>query len=217
MDVAKVVQDINIHKASAIGNLTSRVLKDAFEVLITQLTYLFNLSFIQAEFPKKWKEAQVVPLPKSGDQSNITNFRPVALLPLPGKLIERLVHNQITEYFETHEILLPEQGGFRKGHSTISTVANITDTIRLNMESRKYTVASFIDLSKAFDTVNFHILLSKLKKLGLHQESIRWVHGYLSNRVQRTMANGELSDVEGLSCGVPQGSILGPLSSLYRE
>ena len=210
-EILKIVKNVNIYKASSIPDLSSRILKDAFLVLVPHLTYMINLSFSTGIFPQKWKVANIVPLQKSGDPTDVNNLRPISLLPLPGKIIERVVHTQLSEYLEHCKLLNEHQGGFRKGHSTVNTVSEFTDDILLNINQNKCTLAAFIDLRKAFDTVNHTILLRKTELLGVHPGIIEWLKSYLIGRIQRTSANNCISQDRVVVCGVPQGSILGPL------
>ena len=141
----------------------------------------------------------------------MNNYRPISLLPLPGKILERLVYAQTISYLESNNILCPKQGGFRANHSTIRSAAEFTDDLFEAINNKVITKAIFIDLRKAFDTINHEILLHKLKKIGLKQTSLKWFQNYLSDRYQQTIANGVTSDPVAVTCGVPQGSILGPL------
>ena len=169
------------------------------------------MSLKKGGFPEKWKHATVIPIPKEGDHADVNNLRPISLLPLPGKLLEQVVHQQIMEYISMHNLLCKEQGGFRKGFSTISKIADFTDDLFTAINENKLTLAAFIDLRKAFDTVNHNILLQKLKTLGLHLQELKWFESYLVQRFQQPLANGIMSDKLEVYCGVPQGSILGPL------
>ena len=209
--VLEIVKKIDIHKSSAVKNINSTVLKDVFLNIIPQLTFMYNLSFATNTFPDLWKSATVIPLSKPGDPSDVSNLRPISLLPLPGKILERIVHTQISKYLEEASALSPQQGGFRKGKSTIDTVANFTDDVLLSINTKQYTIATFIDFKKAFDTVDHNILCKKLKYYGLHLDTISWIGSYLNNRSQTCKVNGLVSDNANISCGVPQGSILGPL------
>ena len=210
-DVLQVVRDINITKAVSVDHLSARVLKDALMVLIDKLVFMYNLSFTTGIVPKPWKISCITPLQKQGDSADVSNLRPVALLPLPGKLAECLVHSQITKYIEENNLYSAHQGGFRKGRSIIDTIADFTDEVLLDINEGLSTVALFVDMRKAFDTVDHSILLQKISRLGLHPETTAWLAHYLSERVQKTYANGQLSSAANITCGVPQGSILGPM------
>ena len=210
-EVVKLCKDINPLKSSGIDKISSKICKDAFLVLVNELVHIFNCSLQSAGFPVNWKSAKVVPLFKGGDKEDVSNYRPVSLLPLPGKLLEKIVHKRITTFLEENEFLTKNQGGFRKGHSTTSTIADLTDDLFDNINLGKTTLASFIDLRKAFDTVNLSILLKKLEEAGIRNNVLRWCRNYLAERRQKTTANETTSEYLPITCGVPQGSVLGPL------
>ena len=132
-------------------------------------------------------------------------------MPVPGKLLERLVHAQLSNFLEDHNVLSDKQGFFRKGFSTARLVAELTDGLFSCVNDGKTALAVFVDLRKAFDTMNHNILLQKLHLYGVRGNNLRWCKSYLGNRSQATLANGKLSCSRGLVCGVPQGSVLGPL------
>lgn len=209
-EVARVIGNIDINKSSGIDNISSRIWKDVFCGLPEQTLYMFQQSINSKKFPESWKIATVIPLQKSGDKSDVNNLRPVSLLPLPGKMMESLVHKHLYSFLEANNLLSEKQGGFRKNHSTMDTVSEFTDDIFLGINEGLKTVAVFIDLRKAFDTVNHTILTSKLKYIGLALFE-PWINDYLSSRIQCTFANNTLSTKTKVVCGVPQGSILGPL------
>ena len=128
---------------------------------------------------------------------------------LPSKIIEKIIHNRISTHLDTLNLLDENQGGFRKNHSTINTIA--TDEIFEGINNRQMTIACIIDMAKAFDTVNHGILCNKLKRLGVKGGIGNLIGNYLENRKQCTLANGVTSSYHDIKCGVPQGSILGPL------
>ena len=128
-DVRKLVKQICLFKASGIDHLSTKVLKDAFLILTDQITYMFNLSLGNGTFPDAWKRATIIPLQKEGNTDDVNNLRPISLLPLPGKLIKKIVHGQIINYLEDNKLLTDCQAGFRASHSTISKIAEVTDDI----------------------------------------------------------------------------------------
>ena len=163
------------------------------------------------KIPNSWKRARVTPLPKSGDFTNVSNYRPISQLPVPGKVLERLVHSSITCHLENCDILLKQQGGYRKAHSTLDTISALTNDILRERNVGKFTMAAFIDIKKAFDSVNYMVLLNKLEKYGIRGKNLLWIKDYFNNRTQVTVCNNTTSNVAEMTCGTPQGSILGPL------
>ena len=180
-------------------------------VICRSLAHICNLSLVTATFPSDWKLAKVTPIYKDGCKSDVGNYRPISVLNIISKIIERAVHNQLYEYLTMCNILSPSQSGFRSNHSTNSTLLDVTDYILKNMNDGKATAAIFLDLRKAFDTVNHKILFSKLYDYGIRNHTLNWFISYLSNRAQRVNVNSSLSDFRSINIGIPQGSILGPL------
>ena len=155
--------------------------------------------------------ATIIPLYKGGDKTEVGNYRPVSRLPLPGKLLERVAQANMLNFLNHHNVISEKQGGFRKGYSTSSTIADLSNVLFENMNKGLTSLAAFIDLRKAFDIVNHVILLKKLCKYGIRGVNLLWCTHYLTERIQQTLANGCLSDKLSVCCGVPQGSVLGPL------
>ena len=210
-DVLKVCHDIDEKKSSAIDGLSSKILKHAFLAIPIKLCKCFVLSVTSGIFPDNWKMARVVPLFKGGDASNVSNYRPISLLPLPGKLLEKLVHQKLIVFIESHQILNCNQGGFRSGHSSIESATELVDDIAFSNNRNLSTLVTFVDFKKAFDTVNHSIVIRKLERLGVRGINKKWIKSYLTNRSQSTIANNSISTLLPINCGVPQGSILGPL------
>ena len=210
-EVIELCKGIDNYKSSGLEWLSSKICKDAFLALPEQLTYMFNCSLLSGVFPEAWKIAKVVPLFKGGNREDVNNYRPVSLLPLPGKILEKIVHKEVVAFLETNNFLCAHQGGFRKGFSTVSTIADLTDDMFNAVNDGDVSLAAFIDLHKAFDTVDLSILKSKLYEAGVRGLIFDWCASYLQNRSQSTIVNNLLSDSLPITCGVPQGSVLGPL------
>ena len=151
-EVRLLCKEIKITKSSGLPQLSARILKDALLVLTLQLVYLFNLSLTTGIIPLNWKVASVTPIFKSGRRDCVNNYQPISLIPVPGKLLEKIVHTRISFFLETNKVLLDQQGGFRRGRSTVGSVANFTDNVLRSINVGKVTAAAFVDLPKAFDT-----------------------------------------------------------------
>ena len=210
-EVLEVCKTININKASCVDNLSCEILRDAFMIIPTKLCKLFNVSIDTAIIPPDWKIAKVTPLPKAGNSNLVSNYRPISLLPLLSKLIEKIIHKRIYTYLDNNSLLDHRQGGFRPEYSTAKTCSHFVNDLYTAMNNNKFTIAVFIDAMKAFDTVNHSILLKKMYKLGIKGKILDWVKNYLTERYQRTIANNIISKEKLITCGVPQGSVLGPL------
>ena len=147
----------------------------------------------------------------NNNNNNASHYRPISILPTLSKILEKAVHLQLYQYLVTNDLLTTKQFGFRKGISTESALINFADEVLLNMERGKLCGAVFLDLTKAFDTVDHGILLSKLSAIGLSGNSLNWFQSYITKRGQRACCESELSSKLPITHGVPQGSILGPL------
>ena len=137
--------------------------------------------------------ARVNPLSKGGDSSQVTNYRPISQLPVQGKILERLIHTKLEVHLDVNNILTENQGGYRKKRSTIDTIATLTDEIARQRNIGNFTIATFIDIKKAFDSVNFEILFKKLEKYGVKNSNLNLLKSYLTNRKQYTVANNKSS------------------------
>lgn len=210
-ETLKLIKDIKISKTSALDNLSSFLFKEAMMVLPIHLCYIFNLSIGSGVFPAAWKCSNIILIPKEGDKADPNNYRPISLLPLPGKLLEKVVHARLYKYLTDNQILTTKQGGFRPAHSTTLTATAFVTHILDQYNMGNHTAAIFVDLRKAFDSIDHQILLSKLHAYGIRGHIHDWFTSYLSNRTQRTFVNGTYSDPAIITYGVPQGSVLGPV------
>ena len=209
--VLKHLQGINTSKAAGLDKLAGKFLKEGASILATPITELCNLSIKLSIFPKKGKPAKLKPLFKKGSKTEAKNYRPISLLPLVSKIIEKIIHNQVESFLSRHDIIYKYQSGFRKNHSTNSCLSYLTNKIQNGFEEGRLTGMILIDLQKAFDTIDHRLLLQKMKYLGFGDSTIAWFRSYLADRTFVVDVNGELSKPGKLTCGVPQGSILGPL------
>jgi len=157
------------------------------------------------------KHAKIIPIFKTGEKTNISNYRPISILPCFSKLLERIMYNRLYEYFVKNNLLYQNQFGFRRGHSTEHALLCLSEKILNSFNLNQYGLGIFIDLSKAFDTVNHDILLQKLVKYGVRNGTLNWLQSYLNNREQVVFYGDDHTKRKTIQCGVPQGSILGPL------
>lgn len=169
------------------------------------------MSFNNGVVPDKLKLAKVIPLYKKDKADNIENYRPIALLSIFDKLLEKLMFKRLYYFLTNFDILIPEQFGFRQNYSTSMSVIHFSDYIFKQMEIGKLCCGIFMDLSKAFDTIDHRILLKKLSVYGIRGLPLQWFHNYLSERKQYVMVDGVESTNLNVNIGVPQGSVLGPL------
>lgn len=203
--------DFPNNKSPGIGGFSVKLLKLAAPYVCHSLAFICNLSLCTSVYPTEWKLAKVTPIFKAGDKLDVGNFRPISVLPLISKIIERAVHNQLYSYLTNTCILSDNQSGFRTNHSTTTTLLDVQDFILKNMDSGRATGAIFLDLKKAFDCVNHSLLIDKLYNYGVKGNCLEWFKSYLNNRAQAVNINSTLSDFKNINIGIPQGSILGPL------
>ena len=189
----------------------SKVIKATYKSFLSPLTHVLNLSIQKGFFPDTMKVAKVVPIYKAGDPMAISNYRPVSILPIFSKLLERLMYNRLISFIDNNKLLYKYQFGFREGHGTNMALITLMDKIYSAIDKEELVVGVFLDFKKAFDTVNHDILQSKLYKYGIRGIAYSWIKDYLSDRKQYVSFDNVNSTRQTINCGVPQGSILGPL------
>ena len=209
--VKKSLKGIKTTKSTGIENIPARLIKDGAEELAQPLTLLMNRSIDEGSIPFEWKHALVTPVYKSGKKSDPTNYRPISVLPIFMKIMERSIHQTIYTYLQENNLLSNLQSGFRPLHSTTTSLIDMTNRVLHNMDRGLLTGMAFLDLSKAFDTLDHHLMIKKLSSLGFSNSALVWMDAYLTNRTQSIVSNGVVSDPQPIHFGIPQGSILGPL------
>ncbi|KAA3680909.1 uncharacterized protein DEA37_0008638 [Paragonimus westermani] len=208
--VLLILLGLNTKKSPGADEITPLILKQCARSLYTSLTDLFNLSLNCSMVPMDWKCGTITPIFKGGDRSDVSNYRPVTLLPVISKVLERLVANKLTKHLEGNNILSIAQHGFRKSHSCLSNLLLTLDDWTLAIDNGNPIHACYLDMSKAFDRVNHSILLQKLKQHGVTGKLLAWLENYLMDRVIQVRVDGALSKPVAVTSGVPQGSVLGP-------
>ena len=210
-DVKSVINSLVGNKASGYDKISARVLKDSCENIARVTSRLVNNSFKMAAFPKAWKIAEVITIPKEGNSEEPANNRPISLLPILSKVIERLANKQFVEFLTTHDKLSSYQSGNKKMHSAETALINVTDNILKAIGEKSTSLLVLLHMSKAFDSLNHNLLLEKLRKLGLKASVTSWFSSYLSSRYQRVRYEDSVSELLPLTNGVPQESMLGPV------
>ena len=211
-DIIEVCKKFTPKTSKDSAGFKQNIILNDIEILAPVLAHLVNCSQKTGIFPENGKIARVVPVYKlKGDKHLYENYRPISLLPIFSKIIERLIYNKVFEFLVRYEILFESQYGFRTGHNTTHATLDFIKSIEECIEMGHYAIGVFCDLSKAFDTLNHSILLEKLDHYGIRGTALKWFKSYLMNRYQYVDLNGHSSSKILLSTGVPQGSILGPL------
>ena len=187
------------------------ILKLASDILSDVLTKILNKSIDLGTFPSKLKMAKVLPIFKSDDNTDPNNYRPISLLSCFNRIFEKLVYKRMKSFIEEKNILCTSQYGFRQGHSTEHAILDIVSRIQSNMDAGAFSCGVFIDLKKAFDTVDHSILIHKLDFYGFRGIINVWFRSYLQDRTQITVIDQRPSNKSVVTYGVPQGSVLGPL------
>ena len=208
-----IIKKIKPKNSSGPDKISSKVIKEIFPAISAPLRYLINLSLQTGFIPERFKEAKVIPIYKSGNKHLFTNYRPISLLSSFSKILEKVVATQMGRYLCARNILYIHQYSFRKGHDPSQPVIHFLKNIydALNDNDLNYSMGVFVDLKKAFDTVNHTILLRKLQHYGFRGTSYLWFENYLRGRTQYVQIEDVASEKLKIECGVPQGSVLGPL------
>ena len=209
--VKNIILGLKTKSSFGHDSISNSLLKHLEPLLSKPLALIINQSLAMGIFPDKLKIAKVIPIHKKNDIHLMENYRPISILPSISKVFERVVHEQIYSYFLNNNLLSSSQYGFRKQHSTEHAVLEVVDRVASGLEKGNTPIAIFLDLSKAFDTLNYDILLTKLDYYGIKCSALNWFRSYFTNRLHYVEYDDIKSNKISISLGVPQGSILGPL------
>ena len=210
-EISSIVCSLKNSNSVGFDDICIKPIKDSIDLLASPLSFICNLSFSSGVFPDKLKIAKVLPIFKNDDSSHFSNYRPISILPCFSKVLEKLFYSRLSDFLVKFNILNNHQYGFRQHYSTFMAVLELVNNIFQGFENNEYTVGIFIDIKKAFDTVNHRILIDKLRFYGIRGTPLAWISSYLSNRQQYVQVHGFDSSYNSIKCGVPQGSVLGPL------
>ena len=209
--VRKLLAKINERKAAGLDNIPSRLLKMAGNIIAPSLTQIFIKSINTGIFSTEWKLARVTPIFKKGKRNDPNNYRPISVIPIVAKIFEKIIYDQLCDYLTDNNLLTHCQSGFRSQHSTLTALIEATNSWSVNIDNGLVNGVIFIDLKKAFDTIDHTILIRKLRKYGVDSSGLKWFESYLCYRNQKCSTNGHLSNTAPVTCDVPQGCNLGPL------
>ena len=207
--VFTLFSSLNENKTSL--NIPNKLIKLASEPLSKPFTVIYNESVLTGKVPELFKISKITPIFKSGIVTELGNYRPIAVISPFSKVLERLVYQQLVSFLEKQCLLFNFQFGFRKGYSTEYAILETLENLKSAIDDGKITCAVFLDFSKAFDTINHQILLDKLYKYVIRGLPHAWFSSYITNRKQFVKVGNTESSLKTITCGVPQGSTLGPL------
>ena len=213
-DLCSIISTLKAKRSSGYDDFSNNMLKEISNEISVPMAHIINLSITTGTFPKKMKLAEVTPLHKGKERFIVTNYRPISLLITLSKLLEKAVHTQLNSFLEKTNMYFDGQFGFRKGYSTVNAVEYLCSEILKEHEDKRLVGAVYVDLSKAFDTIDHKTLLRKLDKMGIRGVANKWVNSYLNGRFMRVKIKSKtgvcLSENLEIKRGCPQGSILGP-------
>ena len=212
IEILNLISTLNNNKSSGPFSIPTDIFKMTGNIMASPLTEIINLSFSTGSYPNNLKIAKIVPVFKNkGSNLQCNNYRPISLLSNINKIFEKIMYTRLYNFLDIHNCIYNLQFGFREKHSTNHALFSITEKIREALDNNNFACGIFIDLQKAFDTVDHNILLQKLNHYGIRGVANNWFNSYLSNRTQFVSINGFQSKTKNISIGVPQGSVLGPL------
>ena len=210
-EISDTVHHFKTGKSIGLNSIPVKLLKILSPLISFPLSRFVNESFQSGVFPVKMQQAKVMPFFQKGCPVTTSNYRPTSLRSFFGRIIEKLVYKRLLNFLEVHHTLYNLQFRFNASHSVNHVLISLTELIKNSLDNKKFGCGIFLDLQKAFDTVNHQILLDKLKHYSIRATVLAWFSSHLSNRSQYVSVNGCNFNLLHVPCGVPQGSFIGPL------
>ena len=211
--VKVLIQKLVNGKSTGIHNIPNKALKDSVDFIAPALTTIFFLSIHSKVYPDDLKIGKVTPVHNGGDKDDLNNYCPITVLPTIACVFEKIIYQQLYKYMTDNNLLGEKQYGFRslELHSTATALSKTMNHWLINIDKGNQNSVVFLDIKKAFDTVNRRILLDKLERYGIKDQELNFFESCLSNRMQCCNVSGQTSSFRVITCGVPQGSTLGSL------
>lgn len=210
-EIENLINGLKQNKSPGVDDIKSEALKKIVVHIKEPLTHLFNLCLEKGVWPMSFKETLVVPIFKNGDETAITNYRPISLITHLSKIFEHVLKKRLEGYLSKYDLISKRQYGFREKVSTQDALLALSSQASSALDENKPSLCVFIDLSKAFDTVSHKLLLEDLEDIGMRDNCLKLFKSYLANRIQAVKVNGVRSNPDKIEYGVPQGSVLGPI------
>lgn len=213
-EVIDLINKLDPKKSAGYDNIPVSFIKFHFDVFVPMIVGIFNEIIEPGQYPDSLKIARVIPVFKSGSHKDLNNYRPIATLSIIDKILEKLIVSRTMKYLTRYNILFEHQYGFREGSSTLTASCDLVDRIYDTLDGKQFAGTLFIDLKKAFDTIDHGLLIAKMEAYGIRGSVRKLFESYLMNRKQYVSIGAHKSDMQSIRIGVPQGSNLGPIMFL---
>lgn len=210
-EVRRVILSLKNYSAPGWDDIGTEFYKKMIKYIVHPITYIINLSLETGIFPEALKKGIIIPIHKSGNKNEIKNYRPITLLPVMSKILEKIVKIRLTKYIEKYNLISELQFGFQTNKSTTHALEELTKYVTDNLDKGRHSIGIFLDMAKAFDTISIKLLLDKLENIGIRGTALNWFKTYLEGRKQVLRVKQTMSKELEVKYGVPQGSVLGPI------